>query len=122
MGKADESAYVYAPEVGKVYKHAVTTTHVVYATPTEWLGQKVCIAAEDCKVHIAFGTSSSIEVGATAVSTRDTTTKVLTVNTLTGGYIPKDQMRDFDVDRDRTFFAVEGDASGYWIGQVSGKF
>lgn len=119
MSRSNDAAFVRAPNIAGVYKHAVTTTHAVYKTPTAWLGTKVCIAAEDCKVHIAFGTSSSIEVGATAVSTRDTTTKVLTVNSLTGGYIPKDQMRDFDVSKDRTFFAVEGDASGYWIGHVS---
>lgn len=122
MSRANEASFVRGPRVGHVYKYAATTTHAVFKTPTEWLGSKVTIASEDCKIHISFGSASTIEVASDAVSTRHSTTLVLTVNTTSGGYVPQDQLRDFDVEKTSTYFAVESDQSGYWIGQVSSKF
>jgi hypothetical protein len=124
MSRADTAAFVRGPKTGKVMKYGMTTTHAVFKTPDEWLGQKVSFSAEDANAHILFGTTSAVEVSSTAVSTRDTTTKVLTVNTTTGGFIPENGLRDFDVENDGSmaFFAVEGSASGYWIGYPSGKF
>jgi len=80
------------------------------------------MAAQDCQVHVSFHTTATVQVSANAVATVQATTRVLTVNTLTGGYVPQDQLRDFDVDVTHLYFSVEGDQSGYWIGQVSSKF
>jgi hypothetical protein len=124
MSRADEAAFVRGPKKGKVMKYGMTTTHAVFKTPNEWLGQKVSFSAEGANAHVLFGSAITIEVSGIGLSTKNTTTKILTVNTTTGGFIPENGIRDFDVESDGSmaYFAVEGSADGYWIGYPSGKF
>lgn len=123
MSRADENSYVRGPFKGQVHKHVMGTTHKVYKTPDEWLGKKVLLHAQDGAMVFNFNTTATVSVSYTAVSTWNSTTKVLTVNTTTGGRIPMDGYLDFDVDKSWEYFAVESDtATAYWIGNPSSVF
>ena len=108
-----------APRISGVYGDATSTSHAVYAIPAEWKGKRVTFQAVAQNLVIAFGTSASIEVGYSEVSTVVAT--VMTVNAKSGARITAGQDREFVLDADLTHFAIEAAGVGGWRGWNSDK-
>jgi len=106
-----------------VHGQAVTTTHAVASVPANWRGRRVIFAAVTANIWINFGTANTVEVDRTAVSTNaGTPTFALTAVATAGTPIHAGTAIDFIIDPDSTFFAFEGDASGYlymWLADVA---
>jgi len=105
------------PVTSHVYGYATSSTHQVYATPGEWLGRKIVIEAIDSDLYIAFGTSSSIEVSTTGVSTLST--YALTPGATTGAAVFSGTAIEITLDANSTYFAIEAIGTGSWRGWMS---
>ena len=102
------------PMASSVFGAATSTTHEVRALPTVWKSGKVIFEALDANVWILGGTSASVEVDRTAVSTG--TAPAITVGATTGAYIPMGTALEIQFDADCTHFAIEADGTGSWRG------
>jgi len=108
-----------APRISHVYGDATSTTHAVYTIPAEWKGKRVKFQAIAQNLVIACGTSATIEVGYSEVSTVAAT--VMTVNAKTGACITAGSEVEIVLDSDLTHFAIEAAGVGAWRGWDSDK-
>lgn len=105
------------PKAGQVYGYGTSTTHQVYEIPAAWKGQRVTFQAVTYDFYINFGTSSSVEVATSGVSTLST--YALTATATTGVLIPAGQERTLELDNESTHFAIEAPNTGAWRGWLS---
>ena len=89
---------------------ATATTHLVFAIPAAWLGQRMRFRSKGCTTWLLFGTSSGMEVDRTAVVTG--TPPAWTGSVKIGDPIPDGMSADFLVDPSWTHFSFEADAVG----------